>query len=108
MKANKKYTLKEDNRAFAAQMGGMIALLVAIIVGVLVFYNVNDNLVFSQGSQTGAGEDSSVQAQRSAWNNTNSSASTVFTLLPIVAIVLIASIILGVVTSFGSKPGGGV
>lgn len=87
----------KNNRAFAQQMGAMVALLVAIIVGVLVFYSVNGGINFSGGGTV---------ASRATWNTTNSTASTVWTLLPIVAIVMIASIILAVVTGFGGKSGG--
>jgi ABC-type phosphate transport system permease subunit len=89
--------LIKDKHGFAQQMGMMIGLLVAIIIGVLVFYSVNSGIQFS---------DSGTVASRAAWNNTNSTASTVWTLLPIVAIVMIASIILAVVMGFGGKPGG--
>lgn len=41
-------------------------------------------------------------------DNINPQASTVFTLAPIIAIVIIASVILGVVMVFGKKPGGGI
>jgi len=91
-------SLIHNKQGFAKVMGGMVALLVAIIIGVLVFYSVNDGITFT---------DSTV-GSRAAWNNTNSTASTVWTLLPIVAIVLIASIILGVVTNFGGGKGGGL
>ena len=85
-------SLIRNKKGFAQIMGSMVALLVAIIVGVLVFYSVNDGITFS---------DSTVSS-RAAWNNTNSTAGTVWTLLPIVAIVMIASIILAVVTNFGA------
>jgi len=105
MKANlaARRSLRKDNWAIAKAMGAMIALLVAIIVGVLVFYEVNDNITFDNDASS-AGH----VLYRSARNNTNDTASTVFTLLPIIAIVLIASIILGVVTGFGARPSGGI
>lgn len=89
--------LWKNNHAFAQQMGAMVGLLVAIIIGVLVFYSVNGGISFSDGGTV---------ASRSTWNTTNSTASTVWTLLPIVAIVMIASIILAVVMGFGSNKGG--
>jgi len=91
--------LLKDKHAVTAQLGGMIALLVAIIIGVLVYYSVVGGLGID--TQT---YNANATAQL---NNTNSTASTVFTLLPIVAIVLIASIILFVVTRFGAGAGGG-
>lgn len=105
MKANRSLReFKDDRKAFAAQMGGMIALLVAIIVGVLVFYQLNSSLEFTNNRPSNTVD----IAQRATWNNTNATASTVFTLLPIVAIVMIAGIILAVVTRFGTGAGGGI
>ena len=105
MKANaslKLKSIKHDNKGqMAVTLGGMIALLVAIIIGVLVFYEINDNISFdSSASNTGH------VSYRAARNSTNDTAETVFTLLPIIAIVLIASIILAVVAGFGGKSGG--
>jgi len=90
-------SLLKNNHAFARQMGGLVALLVAIIVGVLVFYSVNGGINFTDGGSV---------MSRSAWNNTNDTASTVWTLMPIIAIVMIASLILAVVTNFGGDKGG--
>lgn len=94
-----------NNEAIAQAIGGMVALLVAIIIGVLVFYSVNDGITFSQTGGIPAG---GTTASRATWNQTNSTAGTVWTLVPIVAIVMIASIILGVVMAFGTRPGAGV
>lgn len=106
MKGNRSVRLKslrKDNMAMAKAIGAMIALLVAIIIGVLVFYEVNDNV---QWDNTNTSNEHA--KYRDARNSSNDTASTVFTLLPIIAIVLIASIILGVVTGFGARPGGGI
>lgn len=92
--------LWKNNHAMTAQLGGMIALLVAIIIGVLVYFSVVGGLGINTASYPAA-----ATAQL---NNTNSTAQTVFTLLPIVAIVMIAGIILFVVTKFGQSSGGGV
>ena len=97
---------KNHKAQMAVALGGMIALLVAIIIGVLVFYEINDN-VSIDNAQTGANGSSWVK-YRSARNSTNDTAETVFTLLPIIAIVLIASIILAVVSGFGGIKGGGL
>ncbi|GAG55177.1 unnamed protein product [marine sediment metagenome] len=90
--------LKNEDNAFSEVMGGMIALLVAIIIGVLVYYSVVGGLALSSTAYGSAATD--------ALNNTNATASTVFTLLPIVAIVMIAGIILAVVGGFGRSSGG--
>ena len=91
----------KNEEAFARQMGGMVALLVAIIVGVMVFYSINEGVQMNINSV--GPHNYEYQAQ---WNTTNTTASTVFTLLPIVAVVIIAGIILAVVTRFGG--GGGI
>jgi heme/copper-type cytochrome/quinol oxidase subunit 2 len=91
-------SLKNDNRAFAKAMGGMIALLVAIIIGVLVYYSVVGGFTVSSATY---GSDAS-----DAMNGTNDTAETVFTLLPIVGIVMIAGLILAVVSRFGGGGGG--
>lgn len=92
--------LWKNRHGMAAAMGGMIALLVAIIVGVLVYYSVVGGLGIDYQTY---GSDANA-----ALNNTNATASTVFTLLPIVAIVMIAGIILAVVARFGGGGGGGL
>lgn len=88
----------KNNKAMAAQLGGMVALLVAIIIGVLVYFSVVGGLGVDTATYPAA-----ATAQL---NNTNTTAQTVFTLLPIVAIVMIASIILFVVSKFGGGGGG--
>jgi ABC-type phosphate transport system permease subunit len=90
-------SLLKNNSGFAKAIGGLVALLVAIIIAVLVFYSVNGSISFTGGGTV---------ASRSTWNTTNSTATTVWSLLPIVAIVMIASIILAVVSGFGSTKGG--
>lgn len=88
--------LRMDNKADARMVGMVVAILVVIVIGILVFWNVSDSIdIDSSDGQT-------------VHSDVNSTAETVFTLAPIVAIVVIASIILGVVTSFGTRPGGGI
>jgi len=99
MSANRKIRLKDDNRAVAAQLGGLIGLLVAIIIGVLVFWQVNGNLDY------GSVPRARVTTQ---WANLNTTSTTVFTLAPIIAIVVIASIILAVVMGFGAGRKGAI
>ena len=84
--------LLKDNKAAGAEMVGVvIAGLVAIIVGVLVWYKIDGAIT------TGARP----AAVGLLYNNTNTSANTVWTLFPIVAIVVIAGVILSVVMGFG-------
>ena len=85
--------LFRDNEAYAGMVGGIIAVLVSIIIGILVYYKI-------AGSITGL-----PPAGVTAAAAVNTTANTSFTLMPIVAIVMIAGIILGIVTNFGR--GGG-
>lgn len=100
MKANQKFrSFKEDTSGFAKIMGGLVALLVAILVGVLVFWELNDGLDYTiNGEMPGN--------PRATANSTNTTAGTIFSLLPIAAIVVVASIILAVVTRFGAGGSG--
>ena len=84
----------------AGIIGGVVALLVAIIVGVLVWYKIN-------GAVTGSGFDYSAAnvLAHESFNATNTSAATIWTLFPIVGIVMIAGIILAIVTNFGRGSG---
>ena len=96
-------SLKEDKRAVAAQLGMVIALLVSILVGVLIYYKTAPQIFQSVGSSDVTTYGKLARAQL---NSTNTTASTTFTLAPIIAIVLIAGIILAIVTRFGQ--GGGI
>jgi len=82
-------SILKNEGAFAAAVGGVIAILVSIIVGILVYYKI-------AGSVNGL-----PAAGVTAAANVNTTANTVFTLAPIVGIVMIAGIILGVVMGFG-------
>ena len=94
MKANQNIReIKEDKAAYTKVVGGLVALLLTIIVGVLVFWEVNDSITLSSDTAN------------TSRNETTSMASTVFSLLPIIALVIVAAIILAVVLGFGG--GGG-
>lgn len=89
MKANKKFwNLRENNRGSTQVVGSLVALMLVIIIGVMIFYQVSDSITL-----TGDAGD--------AKNDTLDMAATVFTLLPIVALVIVASLILAVVMGFG-------
>lgn len=93
MKANcKAKGIVENKQAYTRVVGGLVALLLTIIIGVLVFWEVNDSITLD-----------TAQANTSR-NATTDMAATVFALLPLIALVVVASIILGVVLGFG---GGG-
>ena len=85
-------TFWQDKRADAGMIGVVVGLLVAIIIGVMVWYKIAGSMTASTGSTV---------AIRSLYNTTNTTASTVFSIMPIVATVVIAGIILALVTNFG-------
>jgi hypothetical protein len=78
-----------------AMIGTVIALLVSIIIGLLVWYKIDQGI--TAGPRTAA--------VGTLYNTTNTSANTIFTLFPIIAIVVIAGIILSIVTNFGRGAG---
>ena len=82
--------LLRNKQGYTKVVGGLVALLLVIIIGVLVFWEVNDSITFA-----------SDDANESR-NATTDMASTVFALLPLIALVIVAGIILAVVMNFGS------
>jgi len=90
MKSNQKFKqLRTENSGYTKVVGGLIALLVTIGVGALVFWEITDNF-----------EGSSAEANDSM-NSTTDMAATVFDLLPIIALVVVAAIIIGIVVKMG-------
>jgi len=93
MKANSKSkNLKQGDHAslYAGAVGGLIALLVVIGVGAMIFYQITDNFEGTSNESN----DTIDEAQEMG--------TTVFGLLPIIALVLVASIIIGVVMTMGT------
>jgi hypothetical protein len=80
----------------AMMVGVVVATLVAIIVGVMIWYKINNSLFYSMGVQGAA-----AKTVNATYNTINTTANTIWTLFPIVAIVIIAGIILAIVTNFG-------
>jgi uncharacterized protein (UPF0333 family) len=107
--ADKMKRLLSENFGSAQMIGTVIAGLVAIIVGVMIWYRINTAMFESAGLPVrafGAGVSSTASnatraAQTAVWNSTNASANTVWTLFPIVAIVVVAGVILAIVMGFG-------
>jgi len=92
MKANQlSKNIRQDNGGYTKIVGGLVALLLTIIVGVMVYWEVSDSITLSSDDAN------------DTRNETNDMATTVFNLLPIVALVIVAGIILGVVLGFGGK-----
>jgi len=93
-----KKLLHSNNEGSAQAIGVVIAGLVAIIIGVLVWYRINGAI---NTAALGAHGDTGHAAIGVAFNSTNTSANTIWTLFPIVSIVIVAGVILAIVMGFG-------
>ena len=82
---------KLNNRAYTKIVGGLIALLITIGIGALVFWEVTDSF---EGSSTEAND---------SIDEVEDMASTVFDLLPLIALAVLGSILLAVIVKFGGK-----
>ena len=81
----------------AAAMGMVISTLIAIVIGVMIWYKINASMYAAAGSPRVAANGSAI------WNSTNASANTVWSLFPIICIVLIAGVVLAIIMSFGQQ-----
>lgn len=88
--------LSESVHGSAAAIGVVVGGLVAIIIGVLVWYKINTALYASTTRTLPTGANAS-------WLAVNTTANTVWTLFPIVCIVMIAGVILAIVMGFGRQ-----
>ena len=90
----------------AMMMGVIISTLIAIVIGVLIWYKINLSM-FTAGTPDAptiastAAYNLSYRAQINLWNTTNASANTIWGLFPIICIVLIAGVVLAIVMGFG-------
>ena len=90
MKANQKIKqLQDNNKGYVKVVGGLVALLLMIIVGILVYWETSDSITLSSATAN------------TSRDGVNDMASTVFDLLPIIALAVVASIIIGVIIGFG-------
>lgn len=87
MEIKKLFRKAEDG--YAALIGGVVAVLVTILVGVLVYYKIAGSMGITGTAAVAAAA------------GVNTTANTVFSLAPIIGIVMIASIVLAIVTNFG-------
>ena len=86
--------LIKNKQAYTKIVGGLVALLLMIIVGVLVFWETSDAIDLPNDDAN------------TSRDTTTDMATTVFNLLPIVALVIVAGIIIAVIMGFGGgKPG---
>jgi len=81
---------------YTGMVGGLVALLITIIVGILVYWQLSGSITLTSDSAN------------TSRDGVNTMASTVFSLLPIIALVVVASIILAVVMGFGKGGRGGI
>ena len=91
MKANQAIkNIKHDNSGYVKVVGGLVALLLMIIVGIMVYWETSDSI------------DLSSDTANTSRDGVNDMATTVFDLLPIIALAVVASIIIGVIIGFGA------
>ena len=98
MKANQKFKdIKQDNSGYTKIVGGLVALLLIILVGNLVYWEVSDNFDFTSAEANNSSEE------------VDDMATTIFGLLPLIALVVVASLLIGIVISgmSGDNKGGG-
>ena len=92
--------VKEEGSA--QMIGVVVALLVSIIIGVLIWYKINAAVYAANGLPAVATDRTAAQnATFATWLGVNTTANTILTLFPIVAIVIVAGIILAIVMNFG-------
>lgn len=98
MKANQLSlkSIRNDEHGYAAVIGAIVAIMLTIMVCIMIYWKLSTPL--SEALGTGA---VGVAAHKLT-NNTNTTANSIFTLAPIVGIVLIAGVILGIVMRFGA------
>jgi len=92
----------------AAMMGIVVATLIAIVVGVMIWYKLSASVFASAGiparlTTSTTASNVSRATQLAVWNSTNATANTIWTLFPIVCIVLIAGVVLAIVMGFGRQ-----
>lgn len=85
----------------ATMIGVVIAGLVAIIVGVLIWYKINSAIYGSMGYAADGTAKVGLNLTKATFTTVNASANTIWTLFPIIAIVVVAGVILAVVMGFG-------
>jgi len=88
--------LFKNENGYAKVVGGLVALLITIIVGILVYWQISGSITLT------------TDAANTSRDNVNTTASTVFGLLPIIAIVVVGSILIGIVLSFAGRGKGGM
>ena len=93
MKSNAifKQKITTNRSGYAQVIGGIVALLLTIIIGVMVYWQISGAIPLTN------------DAANTSRNSTNTMATTVFNLLPIVALIVVAGVILAIVLGFGGS-----
>ena len=73
---------------------GVVAFLIAVVIGLMIWYKIDASLA-SATTFT-----SLPAGARAAWNATNTTANSTWTLAPIVGLVLIAGVIIATILMF--------
>jgi len=90
--------MAEEGGGFSNTVVGIIVLLIGIILALMIFWEVNSAI---PGIDT-VNENNNYEA---VWNSTNTTAGTIFSLLPIVAIIIVAGLMLFYIGRFGAGSG---
>lgn len=90
---------REAMSGIPALMVGVVAFLIAVVIGLMIWYKVDASLASATtftALPSGA---------RAAWNTTNTTANSTWTLAPIVGLVLIAGVIIATIMMFAGGKG---
>jgi len=95
----KKFKAADNAEAATTMVGVIVGLLITLMVVVLVFYNIVGSIdTTSIDSEIG---EATTTPSDNATSNVLTQASTVFTIMPIIAIVIVAVVILSYVGRIG-------
>jgi len=83
--------LKDENGGIPAVVIGVVAFLMATIIGLMVWYKINSAMLTNPGLPTGGA---------TAAAAINTTANSTWTLAPIVGLVLIAGVIIATIMMF--------
>lgn len=91
-------SLLKDNTGVVGAITAVVAFLIAVIVGILIWYKIDTAMVASTYSTLPV-------SAKAAWNSTNATANSVWGLLPVVGLVLVAGVIIGTIMVFSRGNG---
>ena len=88
--------MRNEEANIPAIMTGVVGFMIAVIIGLMIWYKVDQSLA------TATTFTSLPAGARAAWNSTNTTANSTWTLAPIVGLVLIAGVIIATIMMFAS------